>query len=192
MGLVEMGLGLIPAGGGCKEAVRRVTAGLPDGVVEDYLPFAKKALSILTPPTNISNSGKNAWEIGYLCRSDIIVPSHDLQLWVAKKAAIGLAEGPYDPGEPRRDIPLAGKDVFAAFQVFADSMMKGGHITEYETKIVAKMGKIVTGGDVLAGTLTSEWALLDEEREAFKSLLGEEKTQERIRVFLMEKKMIRN
>jgi 3-hydroxyacyl-CoA dehydrogenase len=192
MGLVEMGLGLIPAGGGCKEAVRRVTAGLLDGIVEDYLPFAKKALGMLTPPTNISNSGKNAYEIGYLAREDVIVASHDLQLWVAKKTAIGLAESYYNPGTQRTDIPMAGKDVNAAFQVFASSMKTGGHITEYETKILFKMADIVTGGDVLAGTLTSEWDLLDKEREAFKSLLGEEKTQERIRVFLMEKKMIRN
>ena len=192
MGLVEMGLGLIPAGGGVKEAARRVTHGVPDGVIEDYLPYARKALTMLSPPQNISNSAKNAYEIGYLTREDVIVPSHDLQLWVAKQVAVGLAAGYYDPGAPRDDIPLAGKDVYAAMQVFANQMKNGGHITEYEAKIVGMLAKIVTGGDVISGTPTSEQALLDQERETFKSLLGEEKTQERIRVFLMEKRMIRN
>jgi len=192
MGLVEMGLGLIPAGGGTKEAARRMTHGVPDGIIEDYLPYARKALMMLSPPQNISNSGKSAWEIGYLTREDIIVPSHDLQLWVAKQVAIGLASGYYDPGKPREDIPLAGKDVYAAMQVFAHGMKNAGHITEYEAKIVGMLAKIVTGGDVIAGTLTSEQALLDQEREVFLSLMGEEKTQERIRVFLTEKRMIRN
>ena len=192
MGLVEMGLGLIPAGGGTKEATRRVTAGLPAGVVEDYLPFAKKALTMLSPPQNVSTSGKGAREIGYLNESDIIVTSHDLQLYVAKQVALGMVNGYYDAGAPRTDIPRAGKDVYAAMQVFAQSMRIGGHITEYEEKIVGKLAKIVTGGDVISGTTTTEQNLLDEEREVFCSLLGEEKTQERIRVFLMEKRMIRN
>ena len=192
MGLVEMGLGLIPAGGGTKEATRRVTDGLMDGTVEDYLPFARKALMMLSPPQNISNSAKSAREIGYLTKQDIIVTSHDLQLFIAKQAALGLASGYYDPGTPNNNIPLAGKDVYAAMMVFADSMKNGGHITEYEAKIVGMLAKIVTGGDVISGTTTTEQALLDAEREVFKSLLGEEKTQERIRVFLMEKRMIRN
>ena len=192
MGLVEMGLGLIPAGGGTKEATRRVTHYVPDGVVEDYLPYAKKALMMLSPPQNISNSAKSATEIGYLTRDDITVVSHDLQLFVAKQVALGLASGYYDPGAPRQDIPLAGKEVYAAMQVFAHGMKNAGHVTEYEAMILGKLAKIVTGGDVISGTLTDEQTLLEQERELFLSLMGEEKTQERIRVFLTEKRMIRN
>jgi len=105
---------------------------------------------------------------------------------------LGLAEAGFDPGLPRTDIPVGGESTRAAFTVAAKSMRDSGWISDYDVFIATKIAYIIGGGDRWEGQKISEWELLDMEREAFMSLLGEDKTKERIAYMLQNNKPLRN
>jgi 3-hydroxyacyl-CoA dehydrogenase len=110
----------------------------------------------------------------------------------AKARALEMVRAGYEPLQPRSDIPAPGENVLAALKMGVHLMRQGGYITEFEVKLAAKIAEVLCGGNVTSGTPVSEQYILDLEREAFKSLCGEKKTQERIQYTLKTGKTLRN
>lgn len=191
IGLVELGVGVIPAGGGTKEMVLRQVECLPADFTGDLLPFARKAFENIAM-AKVSTSAKEAIEFKILRPSDRIVPNRDYLLYEAKQTVLGLAKMGFNPGKPRTDIPVAGEGAWAAFSIFARQQHEAGYITEYEIHLATQLARIITGGAVAEGTKVSEQYLLDLERKIFVELCKQEKTKERIMHFVMYKKPLRN
>ncbi len=191
MGLVELGVGLIPAGGGCKELVRRTAGTIPPGMDIDTFPFVRKAFETIGM-AKVSFSGELAREHGYMAPDDVIVMNRDFLLHDAKMAALGMAEGGYKPARPRTDIPVPGKNGFATLQLGLMTMRQGNYISEFDEKLGTHLSRILTGGDVANNEPVSEDWLLQLEKEAFLSLCGEQKTLDRISYMLMNNKPLRN
>ncbi|MDP8225737.1 MAG: 3-hydroxyacyl-CoA dehydrogenase/enoyl-CoA hydratase family protein [Candidatus Lernaella stagnicola] len=190
IGLVEVGVGVIPAGGGTKEMVLRTVEGRRAAGTA-ILPFAQKAFENIAM-AKVAVGMKDAVDNMILRPTDVMVPNRDLLLHRAKEVALGLAEAGFDPGLPRTDIPVGGESTRAAFTVAAKSMRDSGWISDYDVFIATKIAYIIGGGDRWEGQKISEWELLDMEREAFMSLLGEDKTKERIAYMLQNNKPLRN
>jgi 3-hydroxyacyl-CoA dehydrogenase len=110
----------------------------------------------------------------------------------AKARALELVRAGYEPPQPRTDIPAPGENVLAALKLGVHLMRQGDYITDYEVKLATKIAEVLCGGKVTSGTPISEQYILDLEREAFKSLCGERKTQERIQYMLKTGKTLRN
>lgn len=191
MGLVEVGVGLIPAGGGIKEMAIRHLEGIPEGVSADPLPFLRKAFETIGT-AKVSGSAEEARELGFLRRSDGITIGRDFLIHDAKNTVLAMALEGYRMPRPRTDVALPGRSQFSAFAYGLYSMRVAGQISEHDEKIGRKIAYVLTGGDVPAGTRLSEQDLLDLEREAFLSLCGEEKTVARIQHMLMTGKPLRN
>lgn len=186
MGLVEVGVGLIPAGGGCKEMIRRFDATVTGG------PFPKVQRAFETIAfAKVSTSAKEAMELGYLSPTDTILFSRDHLLSGAKENALERAKN-YQPSEPRTDLLLPGKGGYYALVSAIEGYRWQGIISEHDELIAKKLAHILTGGEMPNPGLVSEAKLLDLEREAFLSLIGTEKTQERIQHMLMKGKPLRN
>lgn len=177
MGLVEAGVGLIPAGGGCKELLIRLKD--PRKIFE-LIGYAK-----------VSTSAEDARKIGLLHKSDSISMNKDRLIADAKALALALAPG-YSPGAPRTDVPVGGEAAFAMMKLGAWTMRQGGFISEHDQLIAEKLAAILSGGRLTGDQTVSEQYLLDLEREAFLSLLGTQKTQERIQYMLKNGKPMRN
>jgi len=190
MGLVEIGVGLVPAGGGCKELVRRITSGIPDGAVCDVFPFVRKAFETIGM-AKVSMSAEEARDNGFLCAADRITLGRGRLIHDAKADVLAMAEAGYRPPLPA-SIPAAGAGSRANLLLGLNEWAETGVITEHEATIGGKLAHILCGGDAPAGALVSEEHLLDLEREAFVSLCGEPKTLERIQHFLMKGKPLRN
>jgi 3-hydroxyacyl-CoA dehydrogenase len=191
MGLVEVGVGLLPAGGGCKELVIRHTEGIPDGVNVDQLPFLRKAFETIGM-AKVSTSAKEAREMGFLRPWDRITIQRDYLIHDAKNMVLGMVKEGYEAPTPRSDIKVAGRSAFPQFVYGLYAMKAANQISDHDEKIARKIAFILTGGDVPPGTMRTEQELLDLEREAFLSLCGEEKTQARIQHMLMKGKPLRN
>ncbi|NOZ84759.1 MAG: 3-hydroxyacyl-CoA dehydrogenase [Deltaproteobacteria bacterium] len=191
IGLVEVGVGVIPAGGGCKELAVRMTEGLPDGAQVPLLSVYKVAFENIAT-AKVGMGFIEGQELGYLRKTDIMVPNKDHVMKRAKEVALGMAAAGFEPGRPRNDIPAAGESAKAAFMIAVDGMKNSGWATEYDQFIATKLAHVITGGTRYEGQLISEQELLDLEREAFMSLLGEEKTKERIQYMLLNNKPLRN
>ena len=191
MGLVEVGVGLLPAGGGLKEMAVRHLDGIPDGVAADPLPFLRKAFETVGM-AKVSTSAKEAREMGFLRPWDGITIQRDFLIHDAKNAVLAMNREGYEPPRPRTDIALPGRSAFPAFAYGLYAMRAAGQISEHDEKIGRKIAWVLTGGDVPPGTRFSEQELLDMEREAFLSLCGEEKTHARIQFMLMKGKPLRN
>ncbi|MBI2082061.1 MAG: 3-hydroxyacyl-CoA dehydrogenase/enoyl-CoA hydratase family protein [Deltaproteobacteria bacterium] len=186
MGLVEVGVGLIPAGGGCKEMIRRFDESLKTG------PFAKVQKAFETIAfASVSTSAKEAQEIGYLTKKDVVTPSRDHLLGEAKKKVIEMSRS-YQRPEPRRDILLPGRGGYYALLSAIEGFRLQGKITDHDQVIGEKLAHILTGGDMPNLGYVSEQRLLDLEREVFLSLVGMEKTQARIQNMLLTGKPLRN
>ncbi len=177
MGLVETGVGLIPAAGGCKEMLLR-------------LGNAKAAFDLIGS-AEVSGSAAHARELGLLGARDGITMNPERLVADAKAAAVALAAG-YAPGVPRQDIAVEGEAGFATLKMAIHLAREGGYISEYDAAIGGKLAHVLCGGRVAAGQTVSEQYLLDLEREAFLSLLGQPKTQERIQTMLQTGKPLRN
>ncbi|MFN8417101.1 MAG: 3-hydroxyacyl-CoA dehydrogenase NAD-binding domain-containing protein [Cytophagaceae bacterium] len=189
IGLVEFGVGLIPAGGGTKELTLRVSDSFEDGDIQ--LNSLKNAyMNIAT--AKVATSAQEAKAMNILRRGDGISLNRDRLIADAKLAAISLAEAGYTQPTPRRDIKVLGKQALGMFVAGANSMVAGRYISEHDRKISEKLAYIMCGGDLSAPTLVSEQYLLDLEREAFLSLTGEKKTLERIQSILTSGKPLRN
>jgi 3-hydroxyacyl-CoA dehydrogenase len=189
-GLVEIGMGLIPAGGGTKEMMRRVLNPPMATKNSEALPYLQRIFEQIGL-AKVSTSAEEAREMGILAPTDRIVLNRDLLLAEAKQEALHLAATGYHPPVPQK-IYAAGRDALAALQVGIYMMKEGGYITEYESHIGGKLAYIMTGGELSSPTWVSEQYILDLEREAFVSLCGEAKTMERIWTFLQSGKRIRN
>lgn len=189
LGLVEVGVGLIPAGGGVKEMVlRAVEDALPD---EDLFPRIRKVSETIAM-ARVATSAVEAREIGFLRETDPITMNRDRLIEDAKQSALAMVHEGYTASHPRADIPVLGEPALAAIKLAVHMMTRGGFISEYDAHVARKLAHIITGGDLSHKTLVSEQYLLDLEREAFVSLCGEKKTQERIQHMLKTGKPLRN
>ncbi|HJZ69536.1 MAG TPA: enoyl-CoA hydratase-related protein, partial [Blastocatellia bacterium] len=189
IGLVEVGVGLIPAGGGVKEMVlRAVEDAAPD---EDLFPRIKKVSKTIAM-ARVSASAVEARELGFLRETDPITMNRDRLIEDAKQTALAMAREGYTQPHPRTDIPVLGEPALSAIKLAVHMMVRGRFISEYDAHVARKLAYIITGGDLSHKTLVSEQYLLDLEREAFVSLCGEKKTQERIQHMLKTGKPLRN
>ncbi len=192
-GLVEVGVGLIPGAGGCKELAVRATQGLPQGgmVAVDPAPFIARAFEAIAM-AKVSTSAVEARSNGFLRPSDGITLNRDHLIQDAKDEVLHMARMGYRPAQPRADVVVGGEPVCAALVAAVQGMKRSGFVSDHDVKIASKIAYVITGGPVAAGTKVSEQYLLDLEREAFLSLVGEEKSQERIQHMLMKGKPLRN
>ncbi|HNC95248.1 MAG TPA: enoyl-CoA hydratase/isomerase family protein, partial [Myxococcota bacterium] len=189
-GLVEVGVGLIPAGGGCKEMLARFLGDIPPGVAYDPNPFVQKVFEYVGT-AKIATSGEEARDQAFLRASDRITVDPDRLIYDAKMLALGLAEGGYRPSR-KRSFKLPGAQGRAAIELYLYQMQMGGFISEHDAVVGKKLAWILTGGECASGAVRSEQDILDLEREAFLSLLGTEKTKARIQHMLEKGKPLRN
>src|SRR5215467_7718932 len=189
IGLVEVGVGLIPGGGGVKEMVLRSTEGV--GPDEDLFPRIKKVSETIAM-ARVSTSAVEAKDLGFLRTSDPITMNRDRLVEDAKQTALAMVAEGYTQPHPRTDIPVAGEAAFAAVKLGIHMMVRAGFISEHDAVVARKLAYIITGGGLTHRTLVSEQYLLELEREAFVSLCGERKTQERIQHMLKTGKPLRN
>ena len=200
-GLVEVGVGLLPGGGGCKEMLLRavdsatasrgrVSGEALAGSVE-MMEAMKKAFETIAT-AKVATSAHEARGFGFLSDSDRITMNRERVLSDAKARALELVRAGYEPPVPRADIPAPGESLLAALKMGVYLMRQGDFITDYELKLGGKIAEVLCGGNVTPGTPVSEQYILDLEREGFKSLCGEKKTQERIQYTLKTGKTLRN
>ena len=196
-GLVEVGVGLLPGGGGCKEmllrAVDSAAAIRPGGRGEsvELMEAMKKAFETIAT-AKVATSAHEARGLGFLRSSDGITMNRERVLSDAKARALEMVRAGYEPPQPRSDIPAPGENILAALKLGIHIMRQSDYITEYEVKLGTKIAEVLCGGNVTSGTPVSEQYILDLEREGFKSLCGERKTQERIQYTLKTGKTLRN
>jgi 3-hydroxyacyl-CoA dehydrogenase len=191
MGLVEAGVGLIPAGGGTKELARRLVS-RPLGITPDAtpLPFVEKAFETIAM-ARTSSSALEAQEMGFLDEDDRVVMNSDHLLSTAKREVLDLADG-YIPPERGNNVYAAGKTARAALEVGVKTLQWGRYASEYDGVVAGHAARVLTGGDLSLPQWVSEEYLLKLEREAFLDLLKNEKTQERIAHMLETGKPLRN
>ncbi|MCI0412507.1 3-hydroxyacyl-CoA dehydrogenase/enoyl-CoA hydratase family protein [bacterium] len=187
-GLVEIGAGLIPAGGGTKEMLARQMTKVPAGA--DPLPFLRKAFESIAL-AKVSRSVLEARKHGYFEESDTFSMNTDRLVQDAKNVVLRLSKS-YRRPQSRKDILLMGRAGFAYLQIGVYLMKEAGYISEYDAKLGEKIAWVLTGGDLTEPARVDEQYVLDMEREAFLSLLGERKTQERIQHLLKTGKPLRN
>ena len=190
MGLVELGVGLIPAGGGTKEMLFRSIEHIPLEVDADYLPFVRRAFETVAM-ARVSMSAKEAQKLGYMRPTDRISINRDHLIQDAKKTVLHMLKENYRPPRPKK-IKAVGEKGFALLKMGLFYMREGGYISSYDEHVATKLAKVFTGGNLPDGTELTEQYILDLEREAFLSLCGEVKTQERIEHMLKKGKPLRN
>ena len=188
IGLVEVGVGLLPAGGGCKEMAQRAAAEARGG---DIFPFLKRYFQQIAMG-EVAKSAELAREMGYLRQSDRIVMNKFELLHIAKEEAKALNATAYRPPLHPRQIPVAGRTGIATFKASMVNMLQGGFISEYDYNIGCRVAETMCGGDVEVGSLVDETWLLDLERRNFMELLATDKTQARIEHMLKNGKPLRN
>ena len=190
MGLVEVGVGLIPGGGGNMMLLRNLYGQFATDRDFDPLPFLKK-LFLTIGTAKVATSAEEAREMGFLSRQDGITLNRDLLLADAKARVLGLADSGFRPPRPTH-FRLPGRSGAATIDMMLYDMELNNQISPYDRHIGQKLGQVLSGGDVSAFTPVSETRLLELEREAFLSLCGEEKTQDRIAAMLETGKPLRN
>ncbi|MGD1061979.1 MAG: 3-hydroxyacyl-CoA dehydrogenase/enoyl-CoA hydratase family protein [Terracidiphilus sp.] len=204
MGLVEAGVGLIPAGGGTKEMLLRAydaAAALapPDpkdppsrfAQSAEFATALRRALETIAM-AKVSTSASEARSLGLLAQADRVTMNRERLLFDAKAQAAVLAETGFSAPQPRTQIPAPGTAALATLEAGIYLMGEAGYASEHDQKVARWAAYILAGGPVTPGTLVSEQYLLDLEREAFLSLCGERKTQERIAFTLKTGKPLRN
>lgn len=187
-GLVEVGVGLVPAGGGCKELVRRLVNPLAEAGT-DVLPGLQKAFEAIAT-AKVSESARQAQDMGFLADTDKIVMNRRHLLGEAKALALALAET-YTPGKPEK-VYAAGRDAYAALLIGIQSFREAGYATEYDAFIAKKLAFILTGGAISQPGWVDQQVFLNLERKAFLELIMETKTMERIMHMLQTNKPLRN
>lgn len=186
LGLVEVGVGLIPAGGGCKEMIRRFDETTTIGP----FPKVQKAFETIAF-AKVSTSAKEAGELGYLTKKDGMTLSRDHLLADAKRLVIEMSRS-YRRPKPRDDILLPGRGGYYALVSAVEGYRQQGTISEHDAVIAKKLAHILTGGEMPNQGAVSEERLLDLEREVFLSLVGMEKTEARMQHMLLSGKPLRN
>lgn len=191
MGLVEVGVGVIPSGGGVKEMLIRFNQSTEAkhvlGTMQERVNDVFKRIGM----AHVSTSAVHAKELGYLRERDRISMNEDYLLHDAKQAVLQLAGDGYLPQTPA-EVPVVGETGYSVLKMGAYAMLKSGQISEHDYKIADKLAYVLTGGRVPEGTRVTEQYLLDLEREAFLSLCGEPKTQARMQHMLSKNKPLRN
>ncbi|MFZ3217422.1 MAG: 3-hydroxyacyl-CoA dehydrogenase NAD-binding domain-containing protein [Candidatus Acidiferrales bacterium] len=190
MGLVEAGVGLIPGGGGTKEMLLRANEHAAGGEDLDLFHALKPVFENIAM-AKVSTSGEEARTLGYLRSSDLIAINRDRQIADAKQTALAMVRAGYHPPAPAQ-IRVLGEEFLAAAKLAIHMMVRGGFATEYDGVVGRKLASILAGGLITAPQTVPEQYLLDLEREAFVSLCGERKTQERIAHTLKTGKPLRN
>jgi len=188
IGLVEVGVGLLPAGGGCKEMAQRAAAEARGG---DIFPILKRYFQQIAMG-EVAKSAEMAREMGYLRASDRIVLNKFELLHIAKEEAKALNATAYRPPLHQHQIPVAGRTSIATFKASMLNMLEGGFISEHDYNIGCRVAETMCGGDVETGSLVDETWLLDLERKNFMEPLATEKTQARIEYMLKSGKPLRN
>jgi 3-hydroxyacyl-CoA dehydrogenase len=194
IGLVEVGVGLLPAGGGSKEFVVRAAEEVRRGAAGsqvDALPFIKGYFQTIATAT-VAKSALEARELGFLRPADIVVMNAYELLHVAKSQARALADAGYRPPPPARNVPVIGKTGFATLQMLLVNMRDGGFISAYDFEVGKRVARVLCGGEVESGSLVDEKWLLELERAEFMHLLRDERTQARIAHTLQTGKPLRN
>jgi 3-hydroxyacyl-CoA dehydrogenase len=190
MGLVETGVGVIPGGGGNKELYIKHLERIPNGVEVDLQKVVNKVFETIAL-AKVSTSAEEARENNFLGLADGISVNGDHLLYDAKQAVLTLYEKGYKP-RTRKKVPVVGDTGYATLMLGAQAMFLSGYISEYDLKIAKKLAFVLAGGNVPYGTEVDEQYLLDLEREAFLSLVGELKTQQRMQHMLLKGKPLRN
>ena len=190
IGLVEVGVGLLPAGGGLKEAAIRAAHGVSLAGNTNYLDFTKAAFENAAM-AKVSSSAQEAMKMAYLQKGDIIVPNVYELLALAQDQVKAMRYAGYKPPIPHL-IPVGGRSVASTVMGQVVNMRDGGFISEHDAHIAEKIISIMSGGDVDAGTLVTEEWLLKLERQAFVELIAHPKTMERIMGLLQNGKPVRN
>ncbi len=194
IGLVEVGVGLLPAGGGCKEMAMRAAAEAQRLAIEgraDIFPHLKRYFQNIATG-EVAKSAELAREMGYLRQSDRIVLNRFELLHVAKEEARALNATAYRPPLAPHQIPVAGRTGIATLKAAMVNLLEGGFISEHDYNIGCRIAETMCGGDVDAGSLVDEQWLLDLERRHFMELIATEKTQARIEHMLKNGKPLRN
>jgi len=194
LGLVETGVGLIPAGGGSKEMIIRAGEHAPSDESLDLFHAFKPVFETLAM-AKVSGSAEEARSLGFLRPGDLISMNRDRLVADAKADALAMVRSGYQspwapPTEP--SIRVLGEELLAAAKLFIHMMLRGEYISEYDAQVARKLASVLAGGDLSSPQFVSEQYLLDLEREAFVSLCGERKTQERIAHTLKTGKPLRN
>jgi 3-hydroxyacyl-CoA dehydrogenase len=188
IGLVEAGVGLLPAGGGCKELALRCAQEAKGG---DPFPFLRHYFQNVALAT-VGKSAEQARELGYLKPADRIVMNRAELLYVAKSEVNAMAEAGYRPPLKARDVPAAGRTAIATLKAHLANLLAGAQISEHDFLVASKIAYVLCGGDVEAGSLVDEQWFLDLERECFMELIATAKTQARIEFTLKTGKPLRN
>ncbi|MEF2290408.1 3-hydroxyacyl-CoA dehydrogenase/enoyl-CoA hydratase family protein [Virgibacillus dokdonensis] len=190
MGLVEFGVGLIPGGGGTKELYVKMLRQLPKGVSFDTTKVANDVFEKVAT-AKVSTSAAEAREFGFLDQCDRISVNPDHLLYDAKENVLSLANSGYRA--PKREkIPVVGDAGYAAMVLGAKNLHLSGYASEHDVKMAEKLAYVLSGGRIQEGTKIDEQVMLDLEREAFLSLIGEPKTQQRMQHMLVKGKPLRN
>ncbi len=198
MGLVEVGVGVIPAGGGTKELLIRNTESLfevPKGGIYpkqiELMPFVVRAFETIAL-ARVSTSGPEAIKLGYLKPTDKMTVNRDYLIEDAKKTVLAMNMEGYRSKSPLQAIRVAGANTLSMIKFALWTMYQSGQITEHDITVSTKVAHVLCGGNVFSDTTVSEQYLLDLEREAFLSLCGEPKTQARMQHMLTTGKPLRN
>ena len=190
IGLVELGVGLIPGGGGTKEFVLRASDEMHEDEPET-ITLKNRFLTIAT--AKVATSAKEAFELGILRKGlDEVVMNQSRRIAEAKRSVIDMYDSGYVMPQPRKDIRVLGRSALGALYAGINGMWRGGYATDHDAVVARKLAYVMAGGDLSEPTLVSEQYLLDLEREAFLSLCGERKTLERIQSVLKGGKPVRN
>ena len=183
---------MVPAGGGTKEILRRILNPPMRTQNAEALPFLMRIIEYIAMSfLKVSTSAEEAREIGYLSPCDRIIMNKDHLLAEAKNEVLGMVQSGYTAPLPEK-IYAAGRDTLAALQVGMFMYKEGNYFTDYEAFVINKASHVATGGEISQPVWVDEQYILDLEREAFLSLCGEEKTQERLWHFLRTGKPLRN
>ncbi|MFZ0544927.1 MAG: 3-hydroxyacyl-CoA dehydrogenase/enoyl-CoA hydratase family protein [Candidatus Promineifilaceae bacterium] len=190
MGLVEVGVGIIPSWGGCTELLRRKVNPVMRTANADVLPVMQEVFEQIA----LAKVGTSAWEdkaLGYLRPNDEIVMNSNHRLHIAKRTALQLVASGARPPEEEK-IYAAGRQTLSALELGVQSFVWSGYASEHDALISRKLAYVLCGGDISAPAWVDPWYMLDLEREAALSLAGEQKTQERIMHMLQTGKPLRN
>jgi 3-hydroxyacyl-CoA dehydrogenase len=192
IGLVEVGVGIVPAGGGCKELLRRVVApavrAAPDTPV---LPFVQRVFETIGL-AKVATSAVEARELGFLTEHDVVVLNAGHQLAAAKREVLDLAGAYRPPAREEAAVYAAGRPVLAALELGVQTLQWAGQASEHDGVVARHLARVLCGGELSLGQWVTEQHILDLEMEAFLALLREPRTMERIQGFLMTGKVVRN
>ena len=191
MGLVEVGVGLIPGGGGCKELVRRIVSPPARVPGTDPMPYLRRVFETIGQ-AKVSTSAAEARDLGFLAPGDRIVFGRDRLIAEAKRFALDLADAGYHPPAREPNCYATGAGGAATIKLGVRQFLLGGYISDYDAEIAAILAGVLCGGDLSQPQWVDEEYLLGLERQAFMRLLANRKTQERISHMLQTGKPLRN